>query len=69
MALPEITPLEVVLGNPEKVQPLISPDGKRMAYIAPVKRGPGGINQQRSRQNVFAGVLWRGDDVRMPVTW
>jgi dipeptidyl aminopeptidase/acylaminoacyl peptidase len=36
MALPDIIPLEVLLGNPEKVQPQISPDGKRMAYIAPV---------------------------------
>lgn len=32
----DIIPLEVLLGNPEKVQPQISPDGKRMAYIAPV---------------------------------
>lgn len=35
-ALPDLIPLEVLLGNPEKVQPQLSPDGKRMAYIAPV---------------------------------
>lgn len=34
--LPDVIPLEVLLGNPEKVQPQLSPDGKRMAYIAPV---------------------------------
>ncbi len=32
----KLIPLEVLLGNPEKAQPQISPDGKRMAYIAPV---------------------------------
>jgi dipeptidyl aminopeptidase/acylaminoacyl peptidase len=36
MTLPELIPLEVLLGNPEKVQPQISPDGTRLAYIAPV---------------------------------
>ncbi len=29
-------PLEVLLGNPEKISPQISPDGKRMSYMAPV---------------------------------
>lgn len=33
-AVPEI-PLEVLLGNPTKVRPQLSPDGKRMAYLAP----------------------------------
>ncbi len=36
MTLPKLIPLEVLLGNPEKMQPHISPDGKRLAYIAPV---------------------------------
>ncbi len=36
MTLPELIPLEVLLGNPEKMQPEISPDGTRLAYIAPV---------------------------------
>jgi dipeptidyl aminopeptidase/acylaminoacyl peptidase len=29
-------PLDVLLGNPEKVLPKLSPDGKRMSYVAPV---------------------------------
>lgn len=29
-------PLEVLLGNPDKVSPQISPDGRRLAYLAPV---------------------------------
>ena len=33
---PEIIPREVLFGNPEKISPKISPDGTRMAYIAPV---------------------------------
>jgi len=32
----ELIPLEVLLGNPEKSYPQISPDGTMMAYIAPV---------------------------------
>lgn len=36
MALPKPIPLEVLYGNPERMQPRISPDGKRMSYIAPV---------------------------------
>jgi dipeptidyl aminopeptidase/acylaminoacyl peptidase len=31
-----LVPREVLFGNPEKVQPRISPDGKRLAYIAPL---------------------------------
>jgi dipeptidyl aminopeptidase/acylaminoacyl peptidase len=34
-SLPELIPLNVLLGNPEKAQPRISPDGTRLAYIAP----------------------------------
>ena len=35
MATPELIPLEVLFGNPEKVSPRISPDGRRLAFIAP----------------------------------
>ena len=35
MTLPKLIPLEVLHGNPERMQPQISPDGKRLAYIAP----------------------------------
>src|SRR5438128_1702360 len=30
---------EILLGNPERVQPRISPDGKRLAWLAPDKAG------------------------------
>jgi len=34
-ALPPLIPKEVLFGNPEKAQARISPDGKRMSYLAP----------------------------------
>jgi dipeptidyl aminopeptidase/acylaminoacyl peptidase len=34
---PRLIPREVLFGNPLKASPQISPDGKRMAYLAPVK--------------------------------
>jgi dipeptidyl aminopeptidase/acylaminoacyl peptidase len=33
--LPPLIPRDVLFGNPEKVSPQISPDGKRLAWIAP----------------------------------
>lgn len=36
-AEPGLIPREVLFGNPVKTNPLISPDGKMMAYLAPVK--------------------------------
>jgi dipeptidyl aminopeptidase/acylaminoacyl peptidase len=33
--LPPLIPREVLFGNPERVSPQISPDGKRLAWIAP----------------------------------
>src|SRR5205823_2049532 len=33
--LPELIPREVLLGNPEKLRPQISPNGKMLAYLAP----------------------------------
>jgi dipeptidyl aminopeptidase/acylaminoacyl peptidase len=35
-ALPDLIPLEVIYGNPEKASPQLSPDSTRMAYLAPV---------------------------------
>ncbi|MDZ7260902.1 MAG: S9 family peptidase [candidate division KSB1 bacterium] len=35
--LPTLIPRETLFGNPEKAQPRISPDGKRLAYLAPDK--------------------------------
>ncbi len=37
--LPPLIPREVLLGNPERVEPTISPDGKRLAWIAPDSKG------------------------------
>ncbi|MDT4955596.1 MAG: hypothetical protein QOJ02_3734 [Acidobacteriota bacterium] len=37
--LPQLIPREVLLGNPERMQPELSPDGKLLAYIAPDKNG------------------------------
>jgi len=33
--LPALVPREVLFGNPERIQPRISPDGTRLGYIAP----------------------------------
>jgi dipeptidyl aminopeptidase/acylaminoacyl peptidase len=33
--LPPLIPREVLFGNPDKANPRISPDGKRLAYVAP----------------------------------
>ncbi|HEY0129703.1 MAG TPA: hypothetical protein VGB40_11095, partial [Rubrobacteraceae bacterium] len=33
---PTLIPREVLFGNPEKAQPRLSPDGRRLAYLAPV---------------------------------
>jgi dipeptidyl aminopeptidase/acylaminoacyl peptidase len=33
--LPRLIPREVLFGNPEKFQPNVSPDGKRLAWLAP----------------------------------
>src|SRR5919199_634711 len=35
-SLPALIPREILFGNPEKAQPRLSPDGKRLAYLAPV---------------------------------
>ena len=36
--LPPLIPREVLFGNPEKVSPQLSPDGARLAWIAPDKK-------------------------------
>ena len=56
MQQPELIPRSVLFGNPTRLSPAISPDGGRLAYIAPVD----GI------LNVWVGTLG-GDDFR-PVT-
>lgn len=51
-----LIPLEVLFGNPEKMSPQISPDGSRMAYIAP----------DEGVLNVWVGTT--GQDDYRPVT-
>ncbi|MGE5278537.1 MAG: S9 family peptidase [Acidobacteriota bacterium] len=36
--LPPVIPREVLFGNPERAQPRLSPDGQRLAWIAPDKK-------------------------------
>ena len=36
--LPPLIPREVLFGNPERTNPQISPDGKRLAWLAPDKK-------------------------------
>ena len=52
----ELIPREILFGNPEKTSPQVSPDGTRMAYIAPVN----------NVLNVWVGTI--GQDNYRPVT-
>jgi dipeptidyl aminopeptidase/acylaminoacyl peptidase len=52
----ELIPLEVLLGHPERTAPQISPDGRRMSYLAP----------HNGVLNVFVGDV--GTDNHVPVT-
>ena len=56
MQQPELIPRNVLFGNPTRLSPAISPDGGRLAYIAPVD----GV------LNVWVGTL--GCDDFRPVT-
>src|SRR5262249_9334340 len=37
--LPPLIPRNVLFGNPERTAPQLSPDGKRLAWLAPEKKG------------------------------
>lgn len=52
----KLIPREILFGNPEKTSPQISPDGKRMSYLAPVN----------NVLNVWVGTI--GKDDFKPVT-
>lgn len=52
----ELIPLEVLLGHPERTAPQISPDGRRLSYVAP----------HNGVLNVFVGDV--GTDNHVPVT-
>ncbi|HEX2064886.1 MAG TPA: S9 family peptidase [Acidimicrobiales bacterium] len=53
---PELIPRAVLFGNPERIQPRVSPDGRRLGYVAPAD----GV------LNVWMGDL--GDEEYRPVT-
>lgn len=36
MPLPPLIPRDILFGNPERATPLLSPDGRRLAYLAPL---------------------------------
>ena len=50
--LPEQIPLEILFGNPEKASPKISPDGIRLAYLAP----------KENVLNIWVGTIGKQDD-------
>lgn len=49
---PPLIPRQVIFGNPEKQLPLLSPDGTRLAYLAP----------EKDVLNVFVRTLAKQDD-------
>ena len=51
--LPPLIPRDVLLGNPSKAQPRISPDATRLAYLAPSNQGV---------LNVWVRTLGKSDD-------
>ena len=51
----ELIPREVLFGNPERVSPAISPDGARLAWIAPHE---GVLNVWVAPASAGSGVDW-----------
>jgi dipeptidyl aminopeptidase/acylaminoacyl peptidase len=51
--LPALIPREVLLGNPTKASPRISPDGTKLSYVAPSKEGV---------LNVWVKTIGKDDD-------
>lgn len=49
---PLLIPRQILFGNPERTAPLISPDGKKIAYLAPVN----------GLRNVWVRTLGKSDD-------
>lgn len=69
---PPLIPREVLFGNPEKTMPKVSPDGTRLAYLAPVDGvlnvwvgTVGGDDFRPVTRDDYRGIrihLWAGDD-------
>jgi dipeptidyl aminopeptidase/acylaminoacyl peptidase len=58
--MPELIPLTVLFGNPERVSPRISPDGSQLAWIAPKD---GVLNVWVAPVSAEAGVDWAAASV------
>jgi dipeptidyl aminopeptidase/acylaminoacyl peptidase len=68
----KLIPLEVLLGNPERARAQISPDGKRLSYVAPLDGvlnvfvGDVGANNERpvthDTDRGIQGYLWAQDN-------
>jgi dipeptidyl aminopeptidase/acylaminoacyl peptidase len=56
----ELIPREILFGNPERLSPRISPDGTRLAWIAPHQ---GVLNVWIAPTNAEAGVDWAAAQV------
>jgi len=62
----ELIPLEVLFGNPERVNPQLSPDGSRLAYLAPLEGvlnvwvGPVGGEMQAVTSDTGRGIRMYG---------
>jgi dipeptidyl aminopeptidase/acylaminoacyl peptidase len=54
--LPPLIPREVLVGNPEKAAPQISPDGTRLSYLAPSDKGV---------LNVWVRTIGKTDDAQV----
>jgi dipeptidyl aminopeptidase/acylaminoacyl peptidase len=54
--LPPLIPREVLVGNPEKAAPKISPDGTRLSYLAPSDKGV---------LNVWVRTIGKADDAQV----
>jgi dipeptidyl aminopeptidase/acylaminoacyl peptidase len=54
--LPPLIPREVLVGNPEKAAPQISPDGTRLSYLAPSDKGV---------LNVWVRTIGKSDDAQV----
>ena len=54
--LPPLIPRDVLFGNPVKASPQISPDGTRLAYLAPYDKGV---------LNVWVRTIGKDDDVQV----